>query len=515
MGSQGARRAVVVGAGFGGLACAIDLARGGWRVTLFEKAPAVGGKARAVDVDGSAIDVGPTVLTMAEVFRELFASAGRRLEDYVALEAAVVLARHAWPDGARLDLFADREQSAAAVAAAFGRDEADRFRRFTRYAAGICEVAEGPFVRSQRPGILDLVRGAGALGWSSLRAIDARRSMAEALEEHFRTPHLRQLFGRYATYCGSSPFEAPATFNLVSHVEARGVHRVRGGIRRLAVAMETLARELGVEVVLGAEVEEIARRRGRAVGVRLRGGVTAEADVVVANVDVGALAGGLFGPEASRAVRPLDADARSLSAVTWAVAGRARGFPLLHHNVLFSDDARGEFATLRRARRVPDHPTVYVCAQDRGDLTLDEGGGDERLLLLVNAPPTGDDPARWTEPENERCDRATQLMMARFGVEVAPRRVVRTTPRDFARLFPGTGGALYGPAARGALSAFAREGARSKMPGLYLAGGSVHPGPGVPMAALSGRLAAARIASDHSSTRRSPTAGIAGSTSTA
>jgi 1-hydroxycarotenoid 3,4-desaturase len=157
---------------------------------------------------------------------------------------------------------------------------------------------------------------------------------------------------------------------------------------------------------------------------------------------------------------------------------------------------------------------VYVCAQDR------EGGngepdGSERLLILVNAPPTGDRNP-FDAPEVEQCETRTFGLLAHCGlrVERLPETTIVTTPTDFHRLYPGTGGALYGQASHGWQASFRRPGSRTRIPGLYLAGGSTHPGPGVPMAALSGRLAAASVLQDLASTSRSVTTAISGGMST-
>ena len=503
---------LVVGAGFGGLCAAIDLASAGVRVTVLERAAQVGGKASSVFVGGRRVDTGPTVLTMRWVFDELFASASRSLDAYVTLQRADVLARHAWPDGHRLDLFSDVDRSAAAIAEAFGRAEADAYRRFAVRAAVVYQTAEGPFLRSQRPEWADAVRAVRTFGLASLLRVDALRTMAHALDRTFATPHLRQLFGRYATYCGSSPFEAPATFNLIAHVERLGVHRVDGGISALAAALERLARDLGVAFLFDADVERIGVSGGAARSVRLRGGTALGGDAVVFNGDVAALPALLSGVDPLRAVRATSPEQRSLSAVTWAVVGRAARFPLLHHNVFFAADAAAEFRAIAEGSRVPEAPTVYVCAQARVD--EEAGDGDEACLLVVNAPPTGGDPNAWNDEVMRRWERATFSTLEQCGLTLTPRATVRTTPADFHRRFPATGGALYGPRTAGAFGPLLRQGARSRVTGLYLAGGSVHPGAGVPMAAISGRLAAKRVIEGFASTRRSLPAVTSGTTST-
>lgn len=494
---------VVVGAGIGGLSAALDLASRGHAVTVLEKAAQPGGKARAIDVGGHPVDVGPTVLTMRWVFEELFARAGTRTEDCVELEDVEILARHAWMDGSRLDLFADRARSADAIGAFAGPAEARRYLAFAAYAQKVWEAAKAPFVLAQRPSIGDVLRHAGVHGLGAMMRIDGHRTMWKAIEGAFEDPRLRQLFARYATYCGASPWEAPATFNLVSHVESEGVARVRGGISALAAALAQRAEALGARFRYGAEVRRVVTHGGRVRGVELADGEIVEARAAIVNADIAAVATGRLG--ALPAAPPA---ARSLSAITFAAVGRSSG-GLVHHNVAFSSDYAAEFSDLFDRSRTPREPTVYVCAQDR------TATGEERFFVIVNAPATGDRPSLWSDEVTSSCERVAFSVLERCGFHIAPRALVTTTPVDFERLFPATGGALYGPRPRGPLSSFAREGSRSKIPGLYFAGGSVHPGPGVPMVALSGRLAAASLCEDLDSTARSRRPATSGITSMA
>ncbi|MCR5868035.1 MAG: 1-hydroxycarotenoid 3,4-desaturase CrtD [Aquincola tertiaricarbonis] len=494
---------VVIGAGVGGLVAAACLAAQGVRVTLLEAADQPGGKLREVLAGGQPMDAGPTVFTMRWVFDELFSLLGQRLDDHLHLEPAAVLARHAWSGDAHLDLHADFEASVDAIGRFAGAADARGYRQFCQRARRIYRTLEQPFIRSQRPGLLQLVGRVAWQGLPGLARISPFGTLAAALAGHFRDARLRQLFGRYATYCGSSPYQAPATLMLVAHVEHSGVWYVDGGMHRLAQVLAAQAARCGARLRHGARVAEILLADGHAAGVRLAGGEVLHADAVVFNGDVGALAAGHLG-DAVRAAAgpgaPLPAQ-RSLSAVTWNLLAHCRGQPLLRHNVCFSDDYRAEFDDLR-AGRLPRAPTVYLCAQDRRDQPRTVHGGPERLLMLVNAPPTGD--SRPPTPEEmAACQHSTFDRLARCGLLIRPESaMVTTTPAHFERMFPGTGGALYGPASHGWQASFRRAGSRSRLPGLYLAGGSTHPGPGVPMAALSGRLAAQRLLADLASMRR-------------
>ncbi|MGF1543792.1 MAG: 1-hydroxycarotenoid 3,4-desaturase CrtD [Parvularculaceae bacterium] len=488
------KRVAIVGAGVAGLAAAAILARR-FDVLVFERDARPGGKIRAAEIDGRRIDCGPTVFTMRRVFEEIFAAAGANLDDHIELTPLDVLARHAWTDGSRLDLYADATRSAAAIAKFAGAKDADNFTRFRRAAADVYETLYGPFIRAERPSLLRLMLRRDPL---SLMRLDPYASLWRSLSRRFDDPRLRQMFARYATYCGSSPFKAPATLMLIAHVEQLGVWRVTGGVARLAEALAELAAENGARLAYEACVDEITDD-----GVRLESGEPVRADAVLMNADLAALAAGRFGARARRAaprrLRHATAPAkRTQSALTWSFLGDAAGFDLSMHNVFFSDDYAAEFDAVA-AGRLPETPTTYVHAPDRP--RPPDASSPERFFCLVNAPAVGD-ARRFPEEEISSCQKRTFEHLKRCGLIVTPdpTRTIVTTPNDFEARFPATGGALFGAPNHGWRASFQRPGARTPAKGLYLAGGSAHPGSGVPMAAISGAMAASAITADLAST---------------
>ncbi len=485
--------AVVVGAGMGGLAAALDLLSAGARVTLLERQPRPGGKMREVSVAGQNIDSGPTVMTMRWIFDELFANAGLAFSEHVSLKASSLLARHSWLDGSRLDLFADQGQSRQAIVELCGPGEGKAYDRFVSKAGRTFDTLDKSFMRAQRPNALQLGMRVGLRGLPGLMAANPFVSLWRELGNIFTDPRLIQLFGRYATYCGSSPFLAPSTLMLIAEAERRGVWLVGGGMQRVADALAAAVTQAGGQIHYDSAATRVEVSQGRATGVTLASGELISADAVVFGGDSQALAEGLLGEGAAPSAQRRGDDGFTLSAITLSAVGTANDFPLAYHTVFFGDDYVDEFDAVIKRGEICDKPTVYICAQDRADHQLASPQGAERLFCLINAPPRQLSQAFIADGVSRL---KAHLGQHGLSMDIAPDAQVVTSPNEFSGLFPASRGGLYGRPTHGPWGSFTRPGAATPIASLYLAGGSVHPGAGIPMAAQSGRLAAASAAAD-------------------
>lgn len=493
-------RVIVVGAGIGGLVAAVRLARAGARVLLLEQGPALGGKMGEVRDAGFRWDTGPSVVTMRHVLAATYEAAGSRLEDELELVPVDPLTSYRWEDGTRLDLRADPDATLEAIRAIEPRD-VDGWQRYLAHVAELHRIAGELFMYGDPPTPRTFLR----IGPRDARTLAPWRTMGAVIDDHLQSPYLRQLAGRFATYVGASPFRAPAALNVIAHVElAGGVWYPRGGIYAIARSLGDLAQRAGVEVRTGARVERILVEGGRAVGVAIEGGGIERADGVIANVDATLVARDLLpaGTVSRWRRRRMERAEPSLSGFILLLGTRTGAEPLGHHTICFSSDYRAEFRALFGEGRTAAEPTVYLAATSATD-PGHAPAGHENPFVLVNAPALV--PGRPWDEAAIAAERARVLdRLGRFGLDPRGRIVAERTitPADLAERTGSWRGALYGRSSNALLAAVERApNASREVRGLWLAGGSAHPGGGVPMVMLSGGRAATLAARELGLTR--------------
>jgi phytoene desaturase len=471
-------RVAVVGAGVGGLSAAVHLAHAGHRVTVLEQVDAPGGKCARVTRDGFTWDAGPSLLTMPHVFADLFAATGGRLEDELELLRVEPVTRYEFADGTAVELSADLPRAVAALEDWSPGAGAD-WTRFLGTCAGMWLASEAvlggpPPWPPRRP-----APGESVPDPRDVLRLRPGRTLRDLARAHARDPRLRMVIERFATYAGADPRRAPAAFAVAGYAEhAFGAWHPRGGLYELVRALVRRLEALGGELRLGTAVQRVVVRAGRAVGVDTAAGVV-EADAVVAAVDEATVRRSLLPRPATR---PLSE--RSLSGLALLLGLRGRTAGLTHHLIRFPADYDAEFDDVFVHRRPPREPTLYVSAPVITESSGVPDGG-EAWFVLTNAPAVGDG-ADWAAAEEAVLDR----LGVRDRLEVA----VRRTPGDLERETGAAGGAIYGAAPHGRLRGLLRPGSRVRgIEGLWLAGGTVHPGGGLPLVALGGRTVARAI----------------------
>lgn len=483
--------AIVIGAGLGGLATAARLAAAGHRVTVFESAPTVGGKLGVLERDGFSFDTGPSLLTLPDVLEQLFADTGGAVD--LSITPVDPACEYVFADGTRMVLPHDPARVPAVLDDALGGGAGAAWQRLHDRSRRLWDLVAEPILRNP-------VSLAGMARMSTrpadLRVVAPWQTLDRLGRKMLSDPRLRTWLNRYATYSGSDPRRTPAVLSVTSFVELEfGAWYVPGGMRRIVEAVAARCRELGVEIHVDAPVEAVLTSGGRACGVRVDGR-RVDADVVVSNADAAVLYDRLLPAGSAGAVqRRARRTPRSMAGFVLLLGLDGRR-PGVAHRVYFPDDYDAEFdAIFGRAPMPVADPTVYVNAPD--DPTLRPDDDSEGWFVMVNAP--AHDPGNgvdWDEPGlRERYTRHVLDVLAARGLDVRDRiRFVETvTPADLERRAAAPGGAIYGTASHGPRAALLRPGNRSPLPGLYLVGGSAHPGGGIPLVLMSAEIVAGLI----------------------
>ncbi len=491
---------IVIGGGIGGLSAAIGLAARRAKVTLLEKNCRVGGKLNVWESGGFKFDTGPHVLTMLWALEEVFAAAGRKLSDHVALTQLDTVCRYHFENGDTLDAPGDPEAAAAAIAA-FAPGEEAGFKRFLAYAQQVTEATTDPFLRQDFGAS---VRGVPTPAqWSQLRsflALKPWRTLRQVVSEHFTDPRLHQIFELYALYSGSHPARASGIFATVADVQWRqGTFYVRGGLYRLAEALRETAESLGVKFRMETPAQEIIVHGYRARGVALQSGERLFADAVVCNADCLSALTTLV-PETARrswTEKRVETIEPSTSAFLLLLGVSGEYSQLAHHNSFLAADGEAEFDAIFKSARPADDPTIGVACQSVTDPTR-APAGCTNLFVMTNPPALSSSFDWQIEAQNYR-DRVLEKL-ERMGLDGLRKRILveqRWTPLDLQSRYAAYRGAIYGLSSNGWRQGFLRPPQVSPdVQGLYFVGGSTHPGGGVPLCALSGTNAARRIAGD-------------------
>lgn len=491
----------IVGGGLGGLASACTLAARGHKVTLFEKNAWLGGKAAVLEEGGFRFDMGPTILTMPRVLERIFAEAGRELSDYLTLVRLDPQWRCFYDDGTVLDLREDASQARAAIGQLSARD-AQGFDDFMAVARRLADVSDRFFFWRSVEDLKDTMNLKANMSLSTLSdvlSLRMHRTVAGQIKRNVADPRVRQMLEHFIQYVGSSPLASPAVLCGIAQMQlGEGVWYPKGGTRAVPVALTRLAEEMGVEFRTGADVSRIETEGGRATAVVTAEGERVAFDRIVSNMDSVRTYRELVGGSAWTDFQKGRKREAACSGVVLYL-GLSKAYEhLAHHNFVFSRDPEEEFGAIYDKGEPAPDPTAYIAAPARTEAGVAPEGG-EALYVLVHTPylREGQDWSRML-PGYRRTILDKLARAAGMG-DLEERIVVERTltPQDIHDRYKVLNGAIYGLASHGRVLGAFKPGNRSRqVRGLYLAGGSAHPGPGMPMALMSGWIAADSLHQD-------------------
>ncbi len=484
------KNAIVIGSGLAGLAAAIRLAVKGYSVKAFEANTYAGGKVTQIRGAGYRFDAGPSLFTMPQLVDELFQLAGKNPSDYFNYQKLAVTCRYFWEDGTELTAWADAQRFAREAASKTSVRERD-VRDYLDAAAETFETTRSIFLENSLHRWQNLLKPPVFKALAKMHKLHLLSSLHELNLQKLVDPKMVQLFDRFATYNGSSPYLTPGVMSIIPHLEHNmGSYYPAGGIHAVTQSLFTLATELGVEFHFGEKVKRLLISSGEIKGVETQRGQY-QSEVVFTNMDVVPSYRELM-PQQPAPEKTLN-QARSSSALIF-YWGIRKSFPQLDlHNIFFSDDYRQEFDCIFEKAELSDDPTVYVNITAKMEAS-DAPAGAENWFVMVNVPPnTGQN---WDALIAQTRARVISKLNRLLKVDVASLLEFEETldPRGIEAKTSSYQGALYGASSNSRMAAFLRHpNFSSRIKGLYFCGGSVHPGGGIPLVLLSAKIATEMI----------------------
>ncbi len=506
--SANPQHAVVIGAGLAGLAAATELASHGLAVTLIEKNEHLGGKMNVLEKDGFTFDMGPTIITMPQVLRGILKRADQRPEDRIDLRPLDPQWRCFYDDGTVIDLLQKTEAMAASLDDQFPQHTpGDGYQRFIEHSRRMFRLSEKVFFYKDIGAMTDMMasppKEPGLMG--DVLAMRLHQTVGKTAHTMINEPHMQQLVEHFLQYVGSSPFLAPSILTLIASAQVdQGCWYPMGGTRMVARSLEgTLRDHADVDIITGLGVKGILTERGRTTGVVLEDGQTITADIVVSNCDSQRTYRDLLsGPEADKGLQQIAKKYRPACSGVVLYLGLDRQYEhLAHHNFLFSGSSKSEFHDIYTTGVPAQDPTLYVAAPSRTD--PDQAPvGHEALYVLIHTPYKR--PGQTWRGTGGMLERYRSVVIDKLKTcgkmpDLEDHIVVEEhlTPDEIEQWYNAEGGAIYGLASHGRLAGGFKPRNRSRtVKGLYLAGGSANPGPGVPMVLMSGVTAARSVLQD-------------------
>jgi phytoene desaturase len=485
MSPENNKKCAVIGAGVSGIAAAIRMRNKGYAVTVFETNSFPGGKCSTETNKGYRFDMGPSVFTMPAYVDELFELSGKNPRDHFNYIPLDPVYKYFFEDGSVLDAYHGKEKFAAQLAAKT-KDSKDDIIRYLDKTETIYELTEEVFLKNSLHRLKNFFTWPVLRGILNFGKIGAFDTMNSANQKSFKDPRLVQVMNRYATYNGSSPYLSPATLNVIAHVEiVKGAYYPIGGMYSITSSLVKLAKDIGVQFNFSTAVREVIIENKKAAGVRTDKGTEAF-DIVISNMDVYNSYRKLM-PSVEKPVKTLNQPKSSSGIIFyWGIKNDFKELGL--HNILFSKNYEQEFDTIFSKKTVYQDPTVYINITSKHTPT-DAPAGCENWFSFINVPNnSGQD---WdqliTEARENIINKVNRVLKTDIRPMIESEMVF--DPRVIESRTSSAFGAIYGNSSNNKFAAFLRHANFSKdIKDLYFCGGSVHPGPSIPLCLLSAKI---------------------------
>lgn len=484
----------VIGAGIGGLSAAARLSAKGYNVTVFEQSSTPGGKANQLIFNGFRFDTGPSLLTMPFVIDELFADCGKKTEDYIKIKPLEILCKYFYPDNTTITAYNDTEKFAAEISGKT-TDSKGSVLDYLKYSEKIYERTNEMFLHRSLSELKTFFNKKAFNTLLHIKDIDPFRTMHEANKSFFNDPKTIQLFDRYATYNGSDPYKAPATLNIIQHVEYNlGGYYAKEGIYSVVNGLYKLNLELGTRFSFNSEVKKIVTQENKVSALKVKSAAgdvkVLPFDIIISNADV--YNTGKYLLDKPDSENKYSKHEPSSSALVFYFGVKGIHPQLEAHNILFSDDYSEEFKDIFDKKSIPQSPTIYIYISSKL-IHEDAPEGNENWFVMINMPHYQGNEKPDTEMIKSRL--LTRIRIA-TGIDLSDKIIEEKllTPEMIEHNTGSHGGSLYGISSNSKQAAFLRQQNKSReLKGLYYCGGSAHPGGGIPLVILSGEITASMI----------------------
>lgn len=483
------KKVCIIGAGIGGLSLSLRLAKLGCQVDLFEQNKTIGGKANLIEIHGFRFDTGPSLITMPFVIKDLFVEAGEQIEDHIKFKKLDILCKYFFVDGTTISSYPSTDRFAKEIETNTV-DDTESVVKYFNYCKKIYELSAELFLFNSFSEPSTFFNKTALKTLLQINKLDTNRTMHKANSTFFNDPKTIQIFDRYATYNGSNPFCAPATLNIIQHVEYNlGGYICEKGVYQIPKALSAIAEKLGVKIFTRSKISKITLENKSVNGIEING-EKKNYDIVVSNADVNYTYKKLLNDNSSRLAKRYSKLEKSSSAIVfyWGIKG---SFPELEiHNILFSNYYKKEFENIFINKTIPDDPTVYIYISSKFNPS-DAPEGYENWFVMINTPP--DENHDWDKLVVEAKERIQNKINALLKVDVKNLITFEKilTPKLLEESTSSSNGSIYGISSNNKMAAFLRQQNRSKdYKGLYFCGGSAHPGGGIPLVTLSAKITA-------------------------